>query len=144
MIAVDTNILVYAHRKDGPWYAAAQMRVAELAEGSSPWYIPWPCLHEFLAVVTHPRVFSPPSTIEEGVDQVEAWRESPSLVVLGELEGYWRHLRSTMEGARITGPLVHDAHVAALCLQHGVREIWTADRHFGRFPGIRARNPLTT
>ena len=59
MIAVDTNLLVYAHREDSPWHDAAYARIAELAESRAPWAIPWPCLHEFLAIVTHPRIYAP-------------------------------------------------------------------------------------
>ena len=56
MIALDTNLLVYAHRRDSEWHAEATAAVRELAEGPAPWAIPWPCLHEFLAIVTHPRI----------------------------------------------------------------------------------------
>lgn len=142
MIAVDTNILVYAHRQDSPWHDAAYARVAELAEGRSPWCIPWNCLHEFVAVVTHPRIYAPPSRLAEAIDQVDAWLESPSLVLLGEAEQYWSILKSLLEEGRVTGPMVHDARVAAVCLLHGVRELWTADRDFGRFAALAVRNPL--
>ena len=77
MIAVDTNILVYAHREDAPFHAAAIRCLTELAEGGAQWSIPWPCLHEFLAIVTHPRIFDPPSPLAIAVHQVEAWLESP-------------------------------------------------------------------
>jgi uncharacterized protein len=63
LIAVDTNILVYAHREDSPFHTAAFHRVAELAEGPASWAIPWPCLHEFLAIVTHPRIYAPPTPL---------------------------------------------------------------------------------
>jgi len=142
MIAVDTNVLVYAHREDVTCHDIAYARVAELAEGVTPWAIPWPCIHEFLAVVTHPRIYLPPTPVSKAIDQVEAWMESPSLVLLGESEGYWPHLRSIVMKGRISGPMVHDARVAALCQQHGVREIWTADRDFGRISGVKVRNPL--
>lgn len=142
MIAVDTNILVHAHREDSVWHESAYVRVAELAEARAPWAIPWPCLHEFVAIVTHPKIFSPPSTLALALDQVDAWLESPSLVLLTEAEGYWPALKSLTEEARATGPLIHDARIAALCILHGVRELWTADRDFGRFPGLSARNPL--
>jgi toxin-antitoxin system PIN domain toxin len=142
MIAVDTNILVYAHREDSPWHERAYERIAKLAEGKSPWAIPWPCIHEFLAIATHPRIYSPPSPHEAAIDQVEAWLESPSLVLLSEQEGYWRALREIMESGRITGPQVHDARIAALCRVHGIRELWTADRDFSRFPALKVRNPL--
>lgn len=142
MIAVDTNLLVYAHREDSQWHAAATARIAELAERRAPWGIPWPCIHEFLAIVTHPRIFAPPSPLEAALNQVEAWLEAPGLILLAEVEGYWPGLRAALVEGRIAGPVVHDARVAALCRLHGVRELWTADRDFGRFPGLVVRNPL--
>ena len=142
MIAVDTNVLVYAHREDSPWHDTAYARVAELAEGRTPWSIPWPCLHEFLAIVTHPRIYAPPSPPAVAIDQVDAWLESPSVTLLAESERYWPALKGLVKEGRIAGPLVHDARVAALCLLHGVRERWTADRDFGRFAGLNVRNPL--
>ena len=142
MIAVDTNLLVYGHREDSPWHDAAYKRIAELAEGRAPWAIPWPCLHEFIAVVTHPRIYSPPTPLAGALDQVEAWLESPSLVLLTETEGYWPELRNLLEQGRIAGAQVHDARVAAICLVHGVRELWTVDRDFGHFPTLTIRNPL--
>ena len=142
MIAVDTNILVYAHREDSPWHDAASKTIVELAEGRSPWAIPWPCIHEFLAVVTHPRIYSPATPLGTAIDQVEAWLESPSLVLLSETQGYWAELRSALEQSRVAGPQVHDARVAAICRDHGVRELWTADRDFGRFPALAVRNRL--
>ena len=142
MIAIDTNILVYAHREDSEWHDVASARVAELAEGRTPWAIPWPCMHEFHAIVTHPKSFAPPTPLAAAMDQVEAWLESPTLVVLSESDGYWGELRTTIEAGRVVGPLVHDARVAALCLQHGVRELWSADRDFGRFPRLTTTNPL--
>jgi uncharacterized protein len=142
MIAVDTNILVYSHRAESEWFQAAGDCVRSLAAGSQPWAIPWPCLHEFLAVVTHPRVFVTPTPVEKAVDQVQAWLESPSLVPLTESSGYWARFSELLLGSRCVGPAVHDARVAALCLANGVSELWTADRDFGRFPALRVRNPL--
>lgn len=142
MIGVDSNLLVYAHREDSPWHALAFDRLGQLAEGRAPWAIPWPCIHEFLAIVTHPRIYTPPTPLSDAVDQVEAWLESPSLVLLSEPEGYWVALRNILELGKVSGPQVHDARIAALCRQHGVTELWSADRDFGRFPGLRVRNPL--
>ena len=142
MIAVDTNILVYAHRADASFHAEAYMRVQELAEGRSAWAIPWPCVHEFLAVVTHPRIFAPPTPIAAALDQVEAWLESPTLALLAEADGYWPPYRQVLEAGRVSGPLVHDARIAALCRHHGVAELWSADRDFGRFAGLVVVNPL--
>jgi hypothetical protein len=142
VIAVDTNLLIYAHREDSEWHGPANARLVELAEGTAPWAIAWPCIHEFLAIVTHPRVFSPPTPLARAIAQVEAWLESPSLVLLGEAEGYWSRLRTALEDARSAGPAVHDARIAAICLQHGVRDLWSADRDFARFRALRVVNPL--
>ena len=142
MIAVDTNILVYAHREDSPWHNVAYASIVKLAEDRAPWAIPWPCVHEFLAIVTHPRIYSPPTPLAVAGDQIEAWLESPSLMLLKETEGYWLLFRSMIETGRIVGGQIHDARIAALCHLHEVKELWTADKDFSRFSGINVRNPL--
>lgn len=142
MIAVDTNLLVYAHRRDAEWHQSAEAVVRRLAEGRAPWAIPWSCLHEFLGIVTHPRIYRPPSTLSEAVDQVKAWLESPTLVLLSEGPTYWSRLHAVLESGRVTGPRIHDARVAAVCLDHGVDELWSADRDFSRFPDLKTVNPM--
>ena len=141
MIAVDTNILVYAHRKDSEWNERAYATLAELAASPAAWAIPWPCIHEFLAIVTHPRIFDPPSSLEQALDQVRAWLESPSLVLLSEEAAYWPRLEDQLRSSKLKGPAIHDARVAALCRLHGVSELLTADRDFNRLD-VTAKNPL--
>ena len=80
--------------------------------------------------------------MDAALGQVAAWLESPSLVLLAESEGYWPELRHALQVGRVAGPQVHDARIAALCQSHGVRELWTADRDFSRFPAIKVKNPL--
>lgn len=142
MIGVDTNILVYAHRQDSPWHDRAVKAVTSLAEGAARWALPWPCVHEFFSIVTHPRIYNPPSSVERAVEQIDAWLESPSVEPIAEDSGYWPDLRALLVTAKISGPRVHDARIAALCHLHGIRELWTADRDFGRFPQLAVRNPL--
>ena len=142
MIAVDTNILVYAHRKDSPHHRPAHQILQELAEGAAAWAIPWPCIHEFLAVVTHARIYDPPTPPAAALEQIEAWMESPTLALISEASEYWADLRAVVIAGRATGPRIHDARIAALCRQHGVRELWTADRDFSRYPDLRTLNPL--
>ena len=98
MIAVDTTLLVYAHRADSPFHEPAVACIASLAEGRGAWAIAWPCLHEFVSTATHPKVFNPPTK------------------------------------AAIA--------IAAICIDNGVRELWSADRDFNRFPSLPVRNPL--
>ena len=143
MIAVDTNVLVQAHRQDAPFHKAARDLLATVASGLARWAIPWPCLHEFLAVVTHVRIFRTPTPLAAACDQVEAWLESPTVMLLSEdRQAHWPALRPLLVAGKIAGPRVHDARVAALCLAHGVSELLTADRDFSRFPTLAVRNPL--
>jgi predicted nucleic acid-binding protein len=110
------GIMVYAHREDSAWHEAAFARIVELAEGRAPWAIPWPCVHEFLAIVTHPKIHAPPTPLGLAIDQVEAWPEAPTLVLLSESGDYWRELRTTIEAGRVVGPQVHDARVSRRCV----------------------------
>ena len=142
MIALDTNLLVYARREEVPQHDQARALLADLATGDAPWALPWPCVYEFLRVVTHPRVFDPPTDLDRALEDLESLLASPSLVMLGEGPAHAGHLRRMVHGGRTTGNLVHDAHIAALAVEHGVREVWTLDRDFARFPGLRIRNPL--
>jgi toxin-antitoxin system PIN domain toxin len=142
VIAVDTNILVYAHRRDSPFHEAAAARIRGLAESLTPWALPWPCLHEFYSVTTHPRIYSPPSSTDKAIGQIAAWLDSPSAVPVSEGPAYWPALTSLLTDGKVTGPAVHDARIAALCLANGVRELWSADRDFSRFPRLRTVNPL--
>jgi uncharacterized protein len=143
LIALDTNILVYAHRRDSEFNERAYERVTELARGRGAWAIPWPCIYEFFAVVTHPRIYDPPSSTDQAIEQIDAWLEAPGVVLLTETEVHWAELRGVIAAARVAGPRVHDARIAALCLAHGVRELWTADRDFSRFPALPTHNPLS-
>ncbi len=142
MIAVDTNVLVAAHRGESFGHIRAAEALRALAEGSDQWAIPWSCVHEFLGIVTHARIFRTPSTAPEALDQVEAWRDSQTLVLLGERFDHWSHLRVAVTEGGVRGPRIHDARIAATCIAHGVTTLWTADRDFGRFPRLRTHNPL--
>jgi toxin-antitoxin system PIN domain toxin len=142
MIAVDSNILVYTHREDSSWHERAAAVMTELAEGASAWAIPWPCIWEFLAITTHPRIYNPPSSIEDAVIQIERWLESPSVHLLSETESFWETLQPVLKHSKVRGPLVHDARIASICIRHGVRKLLTADRDFSRFKQLRTENPL--
>jgi toxin-antitoxin system PIN domain toxin len=140
--ALDTNVLVYAHLVRSPFHVAAAGCLRSLAEGSRPWAIPWPCVHEFLGTVTRPGVQERPAPQAQAFRFLEDLLGSPSLVLLGEGPDHMARLRELVIAADARGGLVHDARIAAICLSHGVSEFWTADRDFGRFPALRVRNPL--
>lgn len=142
MIAIDTQILVYSLRKDSPHHRAAAQCVRSVAEGNSPWAICWASVHEFIGIVTHPKIYKPPTPLSDALQQVANWMESPSLRLLSEPPGYFDDLALIATHGRIHGPLIHDARIVAICRANGVRELWTADRDFSRFPGIVLKNPL--
>jgi toxin-antitoxin system PIN domain toxin len=142
VIAVDTNILVYAERLESPWFEAAERALSELAESSAPWAIPWPCIHEFFSVVTNPRIWKTPTPPAIAVSQIGGWMESPGLVLLAEGPRFWTELKDVLRASGVAGGRVHDARIAAICRQHGISTLWSADRDFSRFAGLKTSNPL--
>jgi toxin-antitoxin system PIN domain toxin len=141
VIAVDANILVYAHKQNAPYHDQAKAELADLVSSADTWAISWPCIHEFLAVVTNSRVFSPASTPAQAIAQVEAWVAAPNLRLLSESRTHLARLTSLVM-PRLVGGAVHDAKIAAICLDHGVRALLTMDRDFSRFPGLTTRSLL--
>jgi toxin-antitoxin system PIN domain toxin len=144
VIAVDTNLLLYAHREDSSFHAKAKEVVEALRHQPVPWAIPWPCLHEFIAIATHPGIYKPPSSLREALGFIEALLPCPQLELLAESPGYFEKLRVIATAAKLRGPRIHDARIAALCLHHGVSELWSADRDFTLFPQLKVLNPLVT
>jgi uncharacterized protein len=142
MIAVDSNLLIYAHKEGSPFHTAAAERVDFLRHQRVAWAIPWPCIHEFIGIVTHPGIYKPASTLAEALGFVEALLASAQLHLLSESPGYYEKLRGIANTARLKGPRIHDARIAALCLHHGVSELWSAYRAFSAFPQLKVRNPL--
>ena len=142
MIALDTNLLVYAYREELTLHTLSKAALRPVTEGSEPWALPWPCLHEFIGVVTNARIFRPASPLASVLGFVDALLASPMLHLLAESPGYFDKLRELVLAAKLSGPRIHDARIAALCLHHGVQELWTADRDFSAFPQLKTRNPL--
>lgn len=142
MIAVDTNLLVYALDRPSPFHARALAALRRLAEGAEPWAVPWPCVYEFLRVATHPQIFRPPLPAVVAVQALQRLLAAPTLHLLAETSRHAEVLSATMQQSGCTGNLVHDAHIWALCLEHGVTELWSGDRDFHRFRGLKLHNPF--
>ena len=142
MIAADTQLLVYAHREDSEFHGVAKELVESLRQQPAAWAIPWPCLHEFIAIATHPGIYKPASTLAQALAFAESLLAAPQLYLLSESPGYFEKLRDISTAARLKGPRIHDARIVALCLHHGVHELWSADRDFSAFPQLKVRNPL--
>jgi toxin-antitoxin system PIN domain toxin len=143
MIAVDTNVLVYAHRKEAKEYAAAKSKLEELVSGGRPWAIPWQCLYEFFGVVTNRRIWKDAaSTQAQAWQQIEQWTGSPSVTLLSETPDFLPVLAKLLLRPKVLGPVVHDARVAAVCIAHGVEALLTRDRDFSLFPELETENPF--
>ena len=145
MIAVDTNVLVYAHRRELPDNTEAREAMRALTEGHSAWAIPWPCSYEFLSVVTNRRIWKDEaSSPEQAWEQLRVWASSPSAVFIGETENFLGILRRFAQRPRVRGGEVHDARIAAICVAHGVDSLLTRDRDFSLFPELKTLNPFST
>ena len=143
MIAVDTNVLVYAHRREAREHQRAARKLSELASGRERWAIPWPCVYEFFSVVTNRKIWKETaSTQSEAWRQLEAWFAAPSLQLLSETDDFAGVLAALVARPRVLGAVVHDARVAALCLAHGTDVLFTRDRDFSLFPELVTENPF--
>lgn len=142
MQAVDTNVLVYAEIASSRYHREARGILERLAQGAAPWAIAWPCIYEFLRVVTHPRVYHPPVPLGVALADLRAITASPSLVLLSETSRHTVLMEDILKASGATGNLIHDAHITALCVEHGVSELITGDRDFARFQGLRILNPF--
>lgn len=142
MRAIDTNILIYAEDRASPRRETALDLLQSLANGPTPWAIPWPCIYEFLRVATHPRALRSPLPMSVARSDLRAITASPSLLLLAETERHLEVLEQVLHDSGATGSLLHDAHIAALCIEHGVSELVTADRDFRRFRGLRIHDPF--
>ncbi len=136
MIAVDTNVLIYAHRRETERHTEALRRLTALAEGDSPWGLPVFCVAEFVRVVTHLRVFTPPTDLRTALDFIDRLLESPSSRLLLPSQTYVSTFRGVCEAAEVRGNLAFDAQIVASCTEHGVRDLITADRDFARFAAM--------
>jgi toxin-antitoxin system PIN domain toxin len=130
-------VLVAAHRAELPRHTAARTSLAALAAGLEPWGVPVFCLAEFLRVATHPRVLDPPTTIDQALRFLERLLAGPTVRLLAPGARYPVLFDRCVRQAEARGNLAFDAQIAAVCLEHGARDLWTFDRDFSRFPDLR-------
>ena len=140
--AVDVNVLIYAAQEDSPFYARARAAVRNIFDGDELVYVFWPTVMAFLRISTHPGVLTQPLTSEVAMQAVEALIALPNVRTGTEGDGFWRHYVTVTAGQSVRGPLVPDAHLVALMRQHGVSTIYTHDRDFRKFDGIRVVDPI--
>ena len=141
MIALDTNFLVYAHRSDNPFHLIARTAIARLAQGALPWGVPVVCVHEFLAVVTNPKIFKQATPAKLAFEQVRSLLALPTARLLMPTHHHLDILSQLTESAKTVGAQFHDARIATICLENGVTQLWTADRDFSAYPLLSTQSP---
>lgn len=143
MIAIDTNVLIYAHVPSFAQHASALAALEQLANSGAAWAVPWPCAHEFCAVISNQKWRSDALDASGAVAILRSWESAPNFRFLGATHQHLTYFAQTLLLSKVSGGQVHDARIAATCLEHNVSELWSADRDFSRFAGLRVRNPLT-
>jgi uncharacterized protein len=143
MFVVDTNILVYAADEGSPAHAQCRQELESWRSQRSAWYVTWSILYEFLRVTTHSRVLRSPWTASQAWQFVDAIITSPALGVLVETDRHAAVAQEVLTSIpQLQGNLLHDTHTAILMKEHGIRQIYTRDMDFHRFPFLEVIDPL--
>lgn len=140
--AVDANLLLYASDENSPAHDRAIELLDEIAMGPEIAYLFWPVAMAYLRIATHPAIFARPLSHADARANLESLLTLPHVQAVGEGDAFWARFREVADDVRPTGNLVPDAHVVALMLSHGVRTVWTRDRDYRSFAGIRVRDPF--
>src|SRR4051794_21388605 len=142
MILVDANLLLYAYHPASAKHEASRRWLEQTLSSHSVVHLAWTTVWAFLRIVTNPQVFEQPLTIVEAERTVSSWLDLPNVGLLEPGDRYWPLLRELLIDGQVTGPLVMDAALAALALEHGAT-LYTTDRDFARFPGLKWIDPLS-
>lgn len=143
MFVVDTNILIYSIDSNYNEHKACRNLLYNLINEITPWYTTWGILYEFIRVTTHHKVFERPLTIKKALNFIQVLLDSPGLRVLVETDKHTELLSQTLKEVKdIRGNLIHDAHIAILMREHGLKRIYTRDMDFNLFPFLEAIDPL--
>lgn len=140
--ALDANLLLYASNASSDFHLRALAFLERCAAGPELVFLPWPVVMAYLRIATHPSIFDRPLAQDEAEANIDELLRRPHVRTIGELDGFWEAYRRTSESVIVRGNLVPDAHLAALLVQHGVTTLWTHNRDFRKFDGIRVRDPL--
>jgi toxin-antitoxin system PIN domain toxin len=141
MVLLDVNVLVYAHRQDAPHHLQYLSWLEDLINSDHAYGVSDLVLSGFLRVVTHPRVFNPPSGMDKALAFAEELRNQSTCTMINPGPRHWEIFCRLCKTANIKGNLVPDAFLAALAIESGSEWV-TADRDYHRFPGLRVRHPL--
>jgi hypothetical protein len=141
--SIDVNVLLYASTDGSPHAAKARAFLAACASTPDAMYLGWTTLFSYLRMATHPAIVSPPLSQRDAEANVAALLSVRHARVITEGEGFWELYQESTKGLSVKGKLVHDAHLATLLRQHGVKTLYTNDRDFMKFEFLDVKNPLS-
>lgn len=140
--AVDTNVLLYASDQESPFHERALAVLDQVAIGPEIAYLFWPTVMGYLRIATHTAVFARPLSHADARGNIESFLALPNVHAVGEDDTFWARFVEVADDVAPTGNLVSDAHLAALMIANGVRTIWTRDRDYRKFSGIKVHDPF--
>lgn len=143
MILIDANLLLYAYDPNAVQHEGSRLWLEATLSGSPLVRFSWLTVWAFLRIATNPRVFERPLSMEEAEHHVSSWLAQPSAGVLEPGERHWEILQQLTSEGQASGPLVMDAALAAIAIEHGAT-LCTTDRDFARFPGLTWTNPIAS
>jgi uncharacterized protein len=141
VIVVDANLLLYAYNASAPEHPPSRDWLEETFSGAEPVGLCWATILAFLRIGTNPRAFPHPLSMPEAITIVGAWLDVPAVRIVEPTDRHWTILSTLLPEAQAKGPLVSDAHLAVLAMEHGAT-LYSTDGDFSRFPRLRWRNPL--
>ncbi|MEO6871460.1 MAG: TA system VapC family ribonuclease toxin [Chthoniobacterales bacterium] len=144
MFVVDTNVLIYAANPEADLHSDCRAFVQKCRERAAPWYLPWPVCYEFMRVCTHPHVFPRPWSADAAWSFLQSLLDAPGAGFLLPGPQHANVLREVLEEfPHLRGNILHDVHTVVLMREHGIKEIYTRDMHFHRFPFLTVRDPVS-
>jgi toxin-antitoxin system PIN domain toxin len=141
VIVIDANLLIYSYDRDSAHHKKSRVWVGEVGSGGEAGGLPWQSVSAFLRVITNRRLSGMRVSLQQAVQVVDEWLQQPNVQILVPADEHWSVLRQMILEGQASGPLVSDAEIAAITIEHGA-VLHTADRDFARFPGLRWKNPL--
>jgi uncharacterized protein len=141
MILPDANLLLYAYNVNAPQHVTAKTWLEDILSGTEVVGLAWLTIIAFIRISTNSKAFPSPISIEQATSIVELWLTRPIVTVIAPTERHWSILKELLTDGQVKGPLVTDAHLAALAIEHGA-VLYTSDRDFARFSNLRVTNPL--
>ena len=141
MIVIDANLLIYSYDRDSAHHKKSRFWLEEVLSGVEAVGLPWQSVSAFLRVITNRRLSGMRVSLQQAVQVVDEWLQQPNVQILVPADEHWSVLRQMILEGQASGPLVSDAEIAAITIEHGA-VLHTADRDFARVPGLRWKNPL--